>query len=315
MRPFRAARLRPSYSGYSASSASKEQELERQFDEQLNTADLKAWLKQLSSAPNQVGSPHDKANAEFIFSKFKEWGWDAHIETFEVLYPTPKKESLQLIAPHAYTAVLREPPIRGDSTSSQTKGVLPPYAAYGADDNVTADLVYVNYGMPDDYDDLKRLGIDVKGKIVIARYGDGWRGLKPRLAQEHGAVGCIIYSDPWDDGYREGDVYPRGGFRPEFGVQRGSVADMTLYPGDPINARSRSDQRCTTTFPRERENPYADSGDTDFLRGCETFSGSAGGADSTASLERKLADHLSRWPWKSAGAPRSSLRLESKNDL
>ena len=214
MRPFRAAQLRPSYSGYSASSASKEQELERQFDEQLNTADLKAWLKQLSSAPNQVGSPHDKANAEFIFSKFKEWGWDAHIETFEVLYPTPKKESLQLIAPHAYTAVLREPPIRGDSTSSQTKGVLPPYAAYGADDNVTADLVYVNYGMPDDYDDLKRLGIDVKGKIVIARYGDGWRGLKPRLAQEHGAVGCIIYSDPWDDGYREGDRFNRMGRNP-----------------------------------------------------------------------------------------------------
>src|SRR5205823_4579831 len=98
----------------------------------------------------------------------------------------------------------------------------------------TATVVYVNYGMPDDYDALEQRGISVKGKIVLARYGGGWRGLKPKLAQEHGAVGCLIYSDPADDGYAGGDPYPSGGARPPGGVQRGSVVDMTLYPGDPL---------------------------------------------------------------------------------
>ena len=220
--------------GYKESTAAQEQALEQRFDEQLNPADLQTWLKQLSSAPNQVGSPHDKANAEFILSKFKEWGWDARIEMFDVLYPTPRKETLELLTPHKYVARLREPPITGDSTSAQTQGVLPAYAIYGADGNVTAELVYVNYGMPDDYDTLKRLEVSVEGKIVIARYGGGWRGLKPRLADEHGAIGCIIYSDPSEDGYREGDVYPRGGYRPEYGIQRGSVSNVALYSGDPL---------------------------------------------------------------------------------
>ncbi len=188
----------------------------------------------MSSAPNQVGSPHDKANAEFMLKKFQEWGWNAHIETFDVLYPTLKSHSLELVAPTHFRATLNEPPIAGDSTSSNSAGAVPPYTAYGADGNVTADLVYVNYGMPDDYKMLDRNGISVKGKIVIARYGAGWRGLKPKLAWQHGAVGCIIYSDPHEDGYRVGDVYPKGGTRPAESVQRGSVADMPIYPGDPL---------------------------------------------------------------------------------
>jgi len=219
--------------GFNPVGAVAQQSLEQRFDAQLDPADLRSWLKQLSSEPNQVGSPHDKANAEFMLAKFREWGWDAHIETFSVLYPTPKKEALQLLGPHPYTATLKEPVIAGDATSG-LQGALPPYNVYGGDGDVTAELVYANYGMPDDYKDLARRGIDVRGKIVITRYGGGWRGLKPKLAQEHGAVGCLIYSDPHDDGYAQGDVYPQGGWRPAQGVQRGSVADMQLYPGDPL---------------------------------------------------------------------------------
>ena len=219
--------------GFTANGAARQQSLERRFDALLDPADQRAWLKQMSSQPNQVGTPHDRANAEFMLAKFREWGWDAHIETFDVLYPTPKKVALALLGPKPYTAKLSEPAVTGDATSSIRAGTLPPCNVYGADGDVTAPLVYVNYGMPNDYKALARRGIDVKGKIVIVRYGGGWRGLKPKLAQEHGAVGCLIYSDPRDDGYWRGDAWPNGGWRPADGVQRGSVADMQVYPGDP----------------------------------------------------------------------------------
>ena len=207
--------------------------LEQRFDAALDPADLRAWLKTLSAEANHVGSPHDKANAEAVRDLFRQWGWDAKIEVFEVLYPTLKSHTLELVGPTKFVASLKEDAIEGDATSTRTDG-LPPYNVYGADGDVTADLVYLNYGMPQDYEDLARRGIDVKGKIVITRYGGGWRGLKPKLAQDHGAVGCIIYSDPQDDGYAAGDVYPKGGFRPASSLQRGSVLDMALYPGDPL---------------------------------------------------------------------------------
>jgi N-acetylated-alpha-linked acidic dipeptidase len=220
--------------GFPSAAAAAETQLEQRFDADLSSAELRDWLKQMSSAPNHVGSPHDKANAEFQLAKFKEWGWDASIETFSVLYPTPKEVSLELVSPTHFKARLSEPAIEGDATSTQTKDELPPYNVYGADGDVTAELVYVNQGMPDDYKELEREGISVKGKIALTRYGGGWRGLKPKLAYEHGAVGCLIYSDPRDDGYGAGDVYPKGGFRPRDAVQRGSVQDLTLYSGDPL---------------------------------------------------------------------------------
>ena len=218
--------------GFSADGAAAQRALEQRFDAQLSSSEMRDWLKKLAAEPNQVGSPHDKANAEFMLSLFKQWGWDAHIERFDVLYPTPKHVAVELVAPTTFKAALHEPPIAGDSTSALS-GALPPYNVYGADGDVTAELVYVNYGMPDDYKELARHGVDVKGKIVIVRYGAGWRGLKPELAHEHGAVGCLIYSDPRDDGYFAGDAYPKGGWRPQDGVQRGSVAKMMVYPGDP----------------------------------------------------------------------------------
>src|SRR5262249_8346402 len=158
--------------------------------------------------PNHVGSPHDRANAEFVLQEFKSWGWQAEIETFRVLYPTLRSHALELTAPSRFTASLKEPPVAGDASSARD-GALAPYHSYGADGDVTAELVYVNYGMDEDYRLLARYGVDVKGRIVIARYGGGWRGLKPKLAYQHGAVGCIIYSDPAEDGYAVGDPYPK----------------------------------------------------------------------------------------------------------
>ena len=218
--------------GFTPDAAARERDLEQRFDAQLSATEMREWLRRLSSQPNQVGSPHDKANAEFLLAEFRQWGWDAHIETFDVLYPTPRQEMLEMTAPTTFKAALQEPPVNGDRTS-MLGGALPPYNAYGADGDVTAPLVYVNYGMPDDYKALARRGVSVKGRIVIARYGQGWRGLKPELAYEHGAVGCVIYSDPRDDGYFNGDPYPKGGWRPADGVQRGSVMNISLYPGDP----------------------------------------------------------------------------------
>ncbi len=179
-------------------------------------------------------APHDKANADQILSWFKDWSWDAHIETFWVLYPKPISETLEMVGPQKFSATLQEPPIPGDSSATATDPALPDYVVYQRDGDVTAGLVFVNYGMQDDYKTLQRLGVSVKGKIVIARYGSGWRGLKPKLAQDHGAIGCIIYSDPAQDGYSIDDTYPAGPMRPPHGVQRGSVLDMGLYPGDPL---------------------------------------------------------------------------------
>ncbi|SDS55889.1 transferrin receptor-like dimerization domain-containing protein [Opitutus sp. GAS368] len=232
--PLLAAEPAPGLLGFLPEHAAAQAGLETKFDAQLNPADLRGWLETMAAEPNHVGSPHDKLNAEFTLAKFQEWGWDAHIETFYVLYPTPLTQKLELVAPTTFTARIHEPEIAGDRTSGKTKDALPPYHAYGADGDVTAELVYVNRGMPDDYKELETHGVSVKGRIVIVRYGGGWRGLKPKLAYEHGAVGCLIYSDPADDGYGAGDVYPKGGYRPADGVQRGSVADMPVYPGDPL---------------------------------------------------------------------------------
>jgi N-acetylated-alpha-linked acidic dipeptidase len=220
--------------GFSATGAGLEAQLEQRFDADVSAAEERDWMEKLAAAPNHVGSPHDKANAEFILAKFRDWGWDASIETFQVLYPTPREVRLELTAPTHFVAKLREPPIKGDRTSTQTRDELPPYNVYGADGDVNGELVYVNHGMPDDYRELERRGISVKGRIVLVRYGGGWRGLKPKLAYEHGAIGCVIYSDPADDGYGQGDTYPAGGYRPADAVQRGSVEDILQYTGDPL---------------------------------------------------------------------------------
>jgi N-acetylated-alpha-linked acidic dipeptidase len=220
--------------GFDREGSERQRALEARFDALLKKENLRDWMKRLSARPHHVGSPYDKENAEFILSLYRSWGYDAQIEQFDVLFPTPKVRVLELTAPEKYTARLAEPPLKEDSTSAQTAEQLPTYNAYSTDGDVTGQLVYVNYGVPRDYEELERRGIDVKGRIVIARYGGSWRGIKPKVAAEHGAVGCIIYSDPRDDGFFQGDVYPQGAYRNEWGAQRGSVADMPLYPGDPL---------------------------------------------------------------------------------
>ena len=209
-------------------------ELESEFDKTLNPKNLDTWMKHMSSKPHHVGSPWSKQNAEYAANKFKEWGFESRVETFEVLVPFPKIRKLSMIAPNKVELKLFEPAVEGDRSSEMTKDVLPGYNAFSADGNVTGELVFVNYGLNEDYEELKRLGIDVKGKIVIAKYGRSFRGIKPKIAHEQGAIGCIMYSDPKDDGYVVGDVYPVGPYRNEFGIQRGSVLDMPARPGDAL---------------------------------------------------------------------------------
>lgn len=212
----------------------QELDIEKKFDSYPQPNNIDQLIKDMSAHPHHVGSPGDKKVAEYIFSKFKSWGYDVSIETFYVLFPTPKTRILEMTEPVKYKAILSEPALKEDATSGQANEQLPPYNCWSPDGDVTGELVFVNYGVPEDYEQLQRMGIDVKGKIVIAKYGQSWRGIKPKVAQEHGAIGCIIYSDPREDGYFQGDVYPKGAFKNEFGVQRGSVMDMPVYPGDPL---------------------------------------------------------------------------------
>ena len=192
------------------------------------------YMKRMSARPHHLGSSYDKDNAEWILAKFKEWGWDARIETFDALFPTPKERLVEMVAPTAFRLKLEEPAVPADPTSGQKAEQLPSFNAYSIDGDVTGPIVYVNYGRPQDYDDLERRGISVRGAVVIARYGNSWRGIKPKVAAEHGAVGCLIYSDPKDDGYYVDDIFPDGPTRNGSGVQRGSVMDMPTYPGDPL---------------------------------------------------------------------------------
>jgi N-acetylated-alpha-linked acidic dipeptidase len=220
--------------GFFPHSVQAERDLETRFKAMPDPSHMREAMRRLSARPHHVGSPYDRDNAEWILNEFKSYGWDAHIENFDVLFPTPVDRVVELISPTTFKASLQETALPGDPTSNQQSEQLPAYNAYSVDGDVTGPLVFVNYGIPADYDELEQRGISVKGAIVIAKYGGSWRGIKPKVAAEHGAIGCLIYSDPRDDGYAEGDVFPNGPMRPAQGVQRGSVADMPVYPGDPL---------------------------------------------------------------------------------
>jgi N-acetylated-alpha-linked acidic dipeptidase len=254
--------------GFSSESSRIQRDWEKRFQAIPNPDSLREYMRILSARPHHLGSAPDSVNAAWILNKFKSWGLDATIETFQVLFPTPLERVVELVGPERFVAKLREPAVPGDPTTSQQKEQLPTYNAYSPDGDVTAPLVFVNYGVPEDYERLDRLGVSVKGAIVIAKYGQSWRGIKPKVAAEHGAVGCLIYSDPADDGYHAGDVYPKGAFRPAEGVQRGSIMDMPLYPGDPLTPGvgaiadakrlNRSEARSLPTIPTQPLS-YADA--------------------------------------------------------
>ncbi len=220
--------------GFNSDSARSQNALEAKFDSFLKAENLREWMKRMSAQPHHLGSKYDKENAKFMEDKFKSWGYKTEIAEFEVLFPTPKTRIVEMTGPEKFTLKLNEPALKEDATSSQQKDQLPTYNAYSIDGDVKGPLVYVNYGTPADYEELERRSIDVKGKIVISRYGGSWRGIKPKVAAERGAIGCLIYSDPKNDGFYQGDTYPKGPWRNENGVQRGSVMDMPLHPGDPL---------------------------------------------------------------------------------
>ena len=219
--------------GFFQQNAQRQLAFEKQFDSLLSTSNQDEWMKFLTAGPHHIGSAKGKANAAYMATLFRQWGYETELVEYHVLFPTPKFRSLELLGDKPYKARLEEPVMAEDKTSGIKSEQLPTYNAYSADGDVTAELVFVNRGIPADYEELERMGISVKGKIVIAKYGGSWRGIKPKVAAEHGAIGCIIYSDPSDDGYVAGDVYPKGPYRPGQGVQRGSVMDMPVYPGDP----------------------------------------------------------------------------------
>ncbi|MFK7863336.1 MAG: M28 family peptidase [Pseudohongiellaceae bacterium] len=217
--------------GFSDKSNSQQQ-IEQAFDAEIKSEELDQWLKFLSSEPHHVGTRKGRENVEFVAEKFRAWGFETEIVEYEVLFPSPKTRELELVAPTRYTASLSEDSLAEDPSTSSVEDLLPPYNAFSTDGDVEGELVFVNYGTPADYEILERYGISVEGKIAISRYGGSWRGIKPKLAGEKGAIGTIIYSDPADDGYGRGDTYPDGPFKHESAVQRGSVMDMPTYPGD-----------------------------------------------------------------------------------
>jgi len=243
---FASSAANPDLRGYSDAAARAEREWETKFRAIPEPQRMRGAMQRLAARPHHVGSAYGKDNAEWLVAQFKSYGWDAQIERFDALFPTPKERLVELVAPTTYRLKLEEPAIATDPTSNQRAEQLPSYNAYSADGDVTAPLVYVNYGIPADYEELDRRGISVKGAIVIARYGQSWRGIKPKVAAEHGAVGALIYSDPRDDGYQQGEVFPVGAYRNQNGVQRGSVMDMPVRSGDPLTPNVGA----TPTAPR-----------------------------------------------------------------
>lgn len=223
--------------------------IEKDFDAQLSAKRIGQNIKLLSSVPHHLGSAGGKFVADEIVKVFKESGWDTKIETYQLMFPTPITRVLEMSGATNFKALLKEPALKEDATSGQADQ-LPTYNCWSADGDVNASLVFVNYGLPEDYETLAKYGIDVKGKIVIAKYGRSWRGIKPKVAQEHGAIGCLIYSDPADDGYGAGEAYPVGAFKTEHTVQRGSIMDMVIYPGDPTTPNIAS----TANAPRVDHN-------------------------------------------------------------
>lgn len=220
--------------GFLLKDTAAETKLEQQAQAIPDSKRLRAYLETMAAEPHQAGSPRSKAVAQYLAGLLREWGLDAYVEQFEALLPYPTVRQVAVLGPKRYTAELKEPAMPQDPNSSDAHQ-LPTYNAYGASGDVTGEVVYANFGVPDDYEWLAKQGISVKGKIVLTRYGKSWRGIKPKVAAEHGAIACLIYSDPHEDGYFEGDVYIKGPMRPPQGVQRGSVLDMPLYPGDPLS--------------------------------------------------------------------------------
>ena len=229
--------------GFDAAGSAAQRSLEAEFDTHLSAEDMEDWIRQMSARPHHVGSAAGRDVVELAAGMLESWGYDVEIAEYDILLPTPVTRELELVSPSMYVAGLDEDSLALDPSTSVRDDLLPPYNAFSIDGEVEGELVFVNYGIPEDYEILERHGIDVTGKIAIAKYGRSWRGIKPKLAGEKGAIGTIIYSDPADDGYGVGDAYPKGPFKHESGVQRGSVMDMPTYPGDVLTPGTGATKR------------------------------------------------------------------------
>src|SRR6185503_11873948 len=220
--------------GFSPRLSAEERRWEEQFRSVPQPRTAREELQRLTAEAHIAGSPEDYATAIYVRDLMRSFGLQSELREYQVLLPYPRTPSIvELLSPRHERLQVREDVVPQDPTSASSK-IVPLFNGYGASGDVTAPLVYVNYGLPNDYDDLRKAGVDVKGKIVIARYGNSFRGVKAKVAEENGAVALIIYSDPADDGYVQGDVYPKGPMRPDSSAQRGSVQFLFIYPGDPL---------------------------------------------------------------------------------
>ncbi|MCY4056457.1 MAG: M28 family peptidase [Gammaproteobacteria bacterium] len=220
--------------GFLAGQWEEQRQIEERFRAIPDPARLREYMEYMSAEPHIGGFGHgSKRVADYALEKFLSFGLDAAIEETEALMPLPVDRHVEVLGPEPYTMRLAELGIPEDKDSSDP-GQLPTFNPYAADGDVTGEVVFVNYGIPEDYEKLAELGISVEGKIVLARYGRSWRGIKAKLAQENGALGALLYSDPEEDGYYQGLTYPEGPYRPKWGVQRGSIMDMPVHPGDPL---------------------------------------------------------------------------------
>src|SRR4051812_35004612 len=218
--------------GFSAAASEVESARERELKAAPSARAAEADFDMMTAEPHHTGSPYEIKLADYVADAFKKIGIEATKYEYSVLLPWPGRRAIEITAPDQVKLQVEEEKIRGDQWADKP-GILPAYNAYSPSGDVSGEIVYVNFGVPADYQTLAALGIDVKGKIVLARYGGSWRGIKPKVAAEHGAIACIIYSDPHEDGYFQGEVYPDGPFRGSGMIQRGSVMDMPRYPGDP----------------------------------------------------------------------------------
>ena len=294
--------------GFPASSVAEQRAREQRMHAVPSPDSLRARMRLLSEFPHEAGTERSRQVAEMILARFKSFGLDARIERFEALMPRPTERQLELIAPERYVAKLKEPQLPEDKDSGDPDQ-LPTYNAYSPDGDVTGEVVFVNYGVPDDYRVLDSLGISVRGKIVLAKYGRSWRGIKPKVAAERGAIATIIYSDPRDDGFFVGDVYPKGSMRPAFGVQRGSVMDMPTYPGDPASPGWASEAGSRRLPFNEMQDLRADSRAADFVRGCAADSAQPRWCRSSGCVEGRVADHVSLRTGSRTGASAPQVRV------
>lgn len=242
--------------GFFPASAAAQARAERVFLDTPAPDSAARWLQALTEEPHVAGTPQEKVVADYVRARFEEFGLATEVVRYEAFLNHPRSVALRLTEPVQEELSLVEPPLPGDKDSGM-HGMFPAFHGYGASGRAAGQVVYANYGTRADYERLKALGVEVAGRVVLVRYGAVFRGLKVKEAQERGALGVLIYSDPADDGFARGDVYPDGPMRPAAAIQRGSVQFLSLGPGDPttpgwasVAGARRVPREQVTTIPK-----------------------------------------------------------------